>query len=115
MHVATRIKRMGIEALDQRSNTSKPGHKIYPYLLRSLPFTRPNQVGGHLQGAIGSISMHDGHHLCPHDARLHFSHRCSGLVNLATVQAGACQSRWRPSSAWKLRRHPRRDDPCLAH
>lgn len=27
-------------------NTSKParGHKIYPYLLRKLPITRPNQV-----------------------------------------------------------------------
>jgi putative transposase len=29
-----------------RPNTSKPapGHKIYPYLLRKLPITRPNQV-----------------------------------------------------------------------
>ncbi|MET3889091.1 hypothetical protein ABIE41_000167 [Bosea sp. OAE506] len=27
-------------------NTSKPapGHKIFPYLLRKLPVTRPNQV-----------------------------------------------------------------------
>jgi putative transposase len=44
--VATLMKRMGIEALYRRSNTSKPapGHKIYPYLLRKLPITRPNQV-----------------------------------------------------------------------
>ena len=37
---------MGIEALYRRPNTSKPepGHKIYPYLLRKLPVTRPNHV-----------------------------------------------------------------------
>ncbi len=40
------MKRMGIEALYRRPNTSKPtpGHKIFPYLLRKLPVTRPNQV-----------------------------------------------------------------------
>lgn len=45
-HVATLMKRMGIEALYRRPNTSKPapGHKIYPYLLRNLAVTRPNQV-----------------------------------------------------------------------
>ena len=37
---------MGIEALYRRPNTSKPnpGHKIYPYLLRSVAVERPNQV-----------------------------------------------------------------------
>jgi putative transposase len=46
LHVATLMKRMGIEALYRKPNTSKPvpGHKIYPYLLRKLPMTRPNQV-----------------------------------------------------------------------
>ena len=46
LHVATLMKRMGIEALYRRPNNSKPapGHKIYPYLLRKLPITRPNQV-----------------------------------------------------------------------
>jgi len=46
LHVATLMKRMGIEALYRKPNTSKPapGHKIYPYLLRKLPITRPNQV-----------------------------------------------------------------------
>ena len=46
LHVATLMKRMGIEALYRRPNTSKPalGHKIYPYLLRKLAVTRPNQV-----------------------------------------------------------------------
>ena len=44
--VATMMKRMGIEALYRRPNTSKPapGHKIYPYLLRGLAIERPNQV-----------------------------------------------------------------------
>jgi putative transposase len=46
LHVATLMKRMGIEALYRRPNTSKPalGHRIFPYLLRKLPVTRPNQV-----------------------------------------------------------------------
>jgi putative transposase len=46
LHVATLMKRMGIEALYRKPNTSKPapGHQIYPYLLRKLPITRPNQV-----------------------------------------------------------------------
>jgi putative transposase len=45
-HVATLMKRMGLEAIYRRPNTSKPtaGHKVYPYLLRKLPVTRPNQV-----------------------------------------------------------------------
>ena len=45
-HAATLMKRMGIEAIYRRPNTSKPapGHKIYPYLLRGLKVERPNQV-----------------------------------------------------------------------
>ena len=44
--VVTMMRRMGIEALYRRPNTSKPafGHKIYPYPLRSLDVVRPNQV-----------------------------------------------------------------------
>ena len=44
--IATMMRRMGIEALYRRPNTSKPapGHKIYPYLLRGLKIERPNQV-----------------------------------------------------------------------
>ena len=40
------MKRMGIAAIYRRPNTSKPAlrHKVYPYLLRKLPITRPNQV-----------------------------------------------------------------------
>jgi len=45
-HVSTLMKKMGIEALYRKPNTSKkhPGHKIYPYLLRHLEVDRPNQV-----------------------------------------------------------------------
>ncbi len=45
-HVRTLMKKMGIEAIYRKPNTSKPavGHKIYPYLLRKLKVERPNQV-----------------------------------------------------------------------
>src|SRR5882724_7197446 len=45
-HVKTLMDRMGIEALYRRPRTTKtePGHKIYPYLLRGVEVTRPNQV-----------------------------------------------------------------------
>jgi putative transposase len=45
-HVGTLMQRMGIQALAPQPGTSKraPGHKIYPYLLRTLAITRPNQV-----------------------------------------------------------------------
>ena len=46
LHVATLMKKMAIEAIYRRPNTSKraAGHKIYPYLLRKLAVIRPNQV-----------------------------------------------------------------------
>ena len=45
-HVATLMRRMGIEALYRKPNTSKrhPAHTVYPYLLRGLAIDRPNQV-----------------------------------------------------------------------
>jgi putative transposase len=45
-HVKTLMRRMGFEALYRRPRTTKPepGHKIYPYLLRGMEITRPNQV-----------------------------------------------------------------------
>ena len=45
-HVATLMRKMGIEALYRKANTSRrhPAHRIYPYLLRGLPIERPNQV-----------------------------------------------------------------------
>ncbi len=46
LHVSTLMKKMAIEALYRRPRTSKPapGHRIYPYLLRKMAVTRPNQV-----------------------------------------------------------------------
>ena len=62
-HVATLMKRMGIEALYRRPNTSKPapGHKIYPYLLRGVTIDRPTMSGRWTSptsrcGAASSIS-----------------------------------------------------------
>jgi putative transposase len=45
-HVATLMRRMGIEALYRKKNTSKrhPEHAIYPYLLRNVAIERANQV-----------------------------------------------------------------------
>lgn len=45
-HVATLMRRMGIEAIYRKKNTSRshPDHQVYPYLLRHLTIDRPNQV-----------------------------------------------------------------------
>lgn len=45
-HVVTLMRRMGIEALYRRANTSRrhPAHPVFPYLLRGLSIDRPNQV-----------------------------------------------------------------------
>ena len=54
-HVATLMKRMGIEAIYRRPNTSKPapGPKIYPYLLRKLKIEQPNHVVSIRRGPQG--------------------------------------------------------------
>jgi putative transposase len=45
-HVSTLMKRMNINALYRKPNTSKrhPAHKVYPYLLRNVSITRSNHV-----------------------------------------------------------------------
>ena len=45
-HVKTLMQRMGIEALYRkpRTTTPEPGPKIFPYLLRDVAVTKPNQV-----------------------------------------------------------------------
>jgi putative transposase len=45
-HVSSLMKKMGMEALYRKANTSKrhAAHRIYPYLLRGLTIDRPNQV-----------------------------------------------------------------------
>jgi putative transposase len=45
-HVAALMRRMGIEAIYRKKNTSKPHpeHTVFPYLLRNLSIDRPDQV-----------------------------------------------------------------------
>ena len=45
-HVSTLMRRMGIEALYRKPNTSRRNgkHGIFPYLLRGVAVTRPNQA-----------------------------------------------------------------------
>jgi putative transposase len=45
-HVSTLMKRMGVEALYRKPNTSRKhaAHKIWPYLLRNRKIERSNQV-----------------------------------------------------------------------
>jgi putative transposase len=45
-HVGTLMRRMGIQALYRKPNTSKrhPAHAVFPYLLRGLAIERANQV-----------------------------------------------------------------------
>lgn len=46
LHVTTLMRKMGIKAIYRRPNTSKPAplHRVYPYLLRKVAVTRPNQA-----------------------------------------------------------------------
>lgn len=45
-HVRTLLRTMGLTAVFPKPNLSKPhpAHEIYPYLLRDMEITRPNQV-----------------------------------------------------------------------
>lgn len=45
-HVTTLMKRMNIEAVYKKPNTSRrhPAHAVYPYLLRHMEISRPNHV-----------------------------------------------------------------------
>ena len=45
-HVRTLLRKMGLVAIFAKPNLSKPhpDHRIYPYLLRDVEITRPNQV-----------------------------------------------------------------------
>ena len=92
LHVATLMKRMGIEAIYRKPNTSKPapGHKIYPYLLRKSA-GRPARSGlGH------------GYYVHPDGARLRLSRRRGRLVQPPGSQPSGCRSPWKPTSASRL-------------
>ena len=56
LHIGTLMKKIGIEAIYRRPNTSKPapGHRIYPYLLRNVAVTRPNQASATSQWRAAS-------------------------------------------------------------
>jgi putative transposase len=98
-HVATLMKRMGIHAVYRKPNTSKPapGHKIYPYLLRNLPVTHPNQVWAmditqtvstFLWRAVSSTSPP------------------SSTGSAGGFWLGGCRSQWRRGSASRRSRRP---------
>lgn len=55
--VRTMMKRMDIQAIHRRPNTSKPAreHRNYPYLLRALPVDRAN----HLRNALLTVAKLD--------------------------------------------------------
>jgi|TARA_B110000037_G_C16993057_1_gene453944 putative transposase len=58
------MRKMGLQAICPKPNTSKPhpDHKIYPYLLRNVPIERVNQVWS---TDITYIPMGEGHvYLC---------------------------------------------------
>jgi len=91
------MKRMAIEAIYRKPNTSKPmpGHKIYPYLLRNLPVTKPDQVWATdityvpmAHGFVYLVAVIDW-----------FSRRFSAI---------AYRSPWKPSSASRRCRRPLR-------
>ena len=54
------MRRMGIEAIYPKKRTTWPGagHKIYPYLLRNVEVTRPDQVWS---SDITYVPMHHGY------------------------------------------------------
>jgi putative transposase len=68
--VRTLMRRMGIEALYRRPNTSRkhPEHTVYPYLLHHLQMARPDQVWAM------------GHHPPPDGPGLYLSGGGGGLV-----------------------------------
>src|SRR5215207_6874432 len=101
-HVKTLMRRMGIEALYRRPRTTKPepGHKIYPYLLRGIEITRPNQVWAMdvtpaFAGAGSTSRWHAASSIW----------RSCSIGSAAACCHGACRLRWRQHSAsrrWKM-------------
>jgi len=102
-HVKTLMRRMGIEALYRHPRTTKPepGHKIYPYLLRGMAITRPNQVWA-MPRQCNCIAL-----ISPTSrwrAVSSTSLSCS-IGRPAGFCRGGCRSRWkRPSASrrWRM-------------
>ena len=74
---------MGFQAIYKGPNTSNkhPEHRMYPYLLRKLPITRPNH-------AVQS-GLVQRHHLHPSQKRLSVSGGDHGLGNAKTANLAA--------------------------
>ncbi len=92
LHVATCMKRMGIQALYRKPNTSKPapGHKIYPYLLRKLAVTRPPTRFGRWTSPTSQWR-----------AGLSILSPCS-TDSAGEFWPGGCQRHWKPDRVSKL-------------
>ena len=82
------MRRMGLEAIYQKPNLSRAqaGHRIYPYLLRKLAVTRPNQVWA---TDITYVPVRGGYaYLC---AVIDWHSRCVLAWELSnTLDAGFC-------------------------
>ena len=98
--VATMMKRMGIEALYRRPNTSKPapGHKIYPYLLRGWRSSGRTRCG---RWTSPTSRWRAASSIWPPWS----------TGSAAGFWPGGCRSRWRSSSA---SRRSRRRSPSTA-
>ena len=94
-HVATLMRRMGLEALYRKPSLSRrqPGHQIYPYLLRDLAISRPNHVWA---ADITYIPMRRGF--------VYLSRFSTGRV--AGCWPGGSPPRSRPISVWTRCRTP---------
>jgi putative transposase len=82
---------MGLQAIYKGPNTSKkhPEHRIYPYLLRKLPITRPNQVPlSHMQACAAGQRV-QRHHLHPSQKRLSVSGGDHGLGDAKSADLAA--------------------------
>ena len=106
--VATLMRRMGIEAIYRKPNTSKAaaGHKIYPYLLRGLAIERPNHVWARLAQGSGRQSRGNGKARA-WTSRI-FRWRAGSFIWLPSstglaggFSRGGCRSQWRWISALK--------------
>ena len=82
------MRQMGLEAIYRKPNLSRAqaGHRVYPYLLRHLPVTRPNQVWA---TDITYVPVQGGYaYLC---AVLDWHSRCVLAWELSnTLDAGFC-------------------------
>jgi putative transposase len=86
---------MGLKAIYRRPRTSQPalGHKVYPYLLRGIEISRPNQVW---TSDITYIPMARG-----------FLYLVAIMIGIAgTCYPGSCPTPWRWTSVLRLWKKP---------